>query len=148
MLSFLLLQFNFETMAVIDLVLGFLKVVTIVYDIVTFPIYGITQQSWKDRTKQNLGPVSWKHGKDSIIDSAYYSKFSRCRWIMSLKAIKPLRTSGTRDQARSIKRSLFKAKLILLPKHLTMLLASLVIGNALVLGKSWERRMKLNQMER
>ena len=45
-------------MAVIDLVLGLLKVVTIVYDIVTFPIYGITQQSWKERTKQNLGAVS------------------------------------------------------------------------------------------
>ena len=58
-------------MAVIDLVLGFLKVVTIVYDIVTFPIYGITQQSWKDRTKQNLGPVS-KNVKDSIMDRVAY----------------------------------------------------------------------------
>ena len=46
-------------MAVIDVVLGFFKVVTFVYDIVTFPIYGITQQSWKDRTKQNLGQVSF-----------------------------------------------------------------------------------------
>ena len=45
-------------MAVIDIVLGFFKVVTFVYDIVTFPIYGMTQQSWKDRTKQNLGEVS------------------------------------------------------------------------------------------
>ena len=51
-------QFKVENMAVIDLVLGLLKVVTIVYDIVTFPIYGITQQSWKERTKQNLGAVS------------------------------------------------------------------------------------------
>ena len=50
-------------MAVIDLVLGLLKVVTIVYDIVTFPIYGITQQSWKERTKQNLGAVSILHFK-------------------------------------------------------------------------------------
>ena len=45
-------------MAVIDLVLGIFKVVTFVYDIVTFPIYGMTQPTWKDRTKQNLGPVS------------------------------------------------------------------------------------------
>ena len=58
-------------MAVIDLVLGFLKVVTIVYDIVTFPIYGITQQSWKDRTKQNLGHVS-KNVKDSLMERAAY----------------------------------------------------------------------------
>ena len=70
------------------------------------------------------------------------------RLIMSLKAIKPLPTNEKRDQARSIRRSSFKAKLILLLKHLTMLLASLVIENALVLGKFWERRMKLNQMER
>ena len=47
-----------KKMAVIDVVLGFFKVVTFVYDIVTFPIYGLTQQSWKDRTKQNLGQVS------------------------------------------------------------------------------------------
>ncbi len=44
-------------MAVIDIVLGFFKVVTIVYDIVTFPIYGIAQQSWRSRSKQNLGSV-------------------------------------------------------------------------------------------
>lgn len=46
-----------KTMAVIDVVLGFLKVVTFVYDIVTFPIYGMTQPNWKERTKQNLGNV-------------------------------------------------------------------------------------------
>lgn len=45
-------------MAVIDIILGVFKVVTFVYDIVTFPIYSITQQSWKDRTKQNLGTVT------------------------------------------------------------------------------------------
>ena len=45
-------------MAVIDLGLGIFKGVTFVYDIVTFPIYGMTQPTWKDRTKQNLGPVS------------------------------------------------------------------------------------------
>ena len=45
-------------MAVIDLVLGIFKVVTFVYDIVTFPIYGMTSVNWKERTRQNLGNVS------------------------------------------------------------------------------------------
>ena len=54
-------------MAVIDVVLGFFKVVTFVYDIVTFPIYGLTQQSWKDRTKQNLGQVSYLYTKSEFI---------------------------------------------------------------------------------
>lgn len=53
-------------MAVIDLVLGFFKVVTFVYDIVTFPIYGITQQTWSNRTKQNLGPVINEEDSKSI----------------------------------------------------------------------------------
>ena len=46
-------------MAVIDLVLGIFKVVTFVYDIVTFPIYGMTSVNWKERTRQNLGNVSF-----------------------------------------------------------------------------------------
>ena len=46
-------------MAVIDVVLGFFKVVTFVYDIVTFPIYGMTSVNWKERTRQNLGNVSF-----------------------------------------------------------------------------------------
>jgi hypothetical protein len=45
-------------MALLDLVFGVLRCVVFIYDIVTFPVYSITQQSWKERTKQNLGNVS------------------------------------------------------------------------------------------
>ena len=45
-------------MALIDFVFGVIRCVVFIYDIVTYPVYSITQQSWKDRTKQNLGNVS------------------------------------------------------------------------------------------
>jgi hypothetical protein len=45
-------------MALIDIVFGVLRCVVFIYDIVTFPVYSITQQSWKERSKQNLGDVS------------------------------------------------------------------------------------------
>lgn len=40
----------------VDIVFRVMRCVVFIYDIVTFPMYSITQQSWKDRTKQNLGP--------------------------------------------------------------------------------------------
>ena len=45
-------------MAIVDVVLNVFRVVLFVYDVVTFPIYAITQQKWKDRTKQDLGKVN------------------------------------------------------------------------------------------
>merc|ERR1711944_292954 len=57
-----------KTMAVIDIFLGFFKVVTIIYDIVTLPIYGLTQQSWKDRTKQSLGTVSNVEYNEKVVN--------------------------------------------------------------------------------
>ena len=48
-------------MAILDFVFGVLRCVVFIYDVITFPVYSITQQSWKDRTKQNLGNVSWFH---------------------------------------------------------------------------------------
>jgi len=54
-------------MAVIDLVLGIFKVVTFVYDIVTFPIYGMTSVNWKERTRQNLGNVVNVESSDKAV---------------------------------------------------------------------------------
>ena len=79
-------------MAVIDLVLGLLKVVTIVYDIVTFPIYGITQQSWKERTKQNLGAVSillFNLYNFSIINSSQFFEYLLKMCILEQLIIQP-----------------------------------------------------------
>ena len=45
-------------MAILDVVLGVFRVVVFVYDVITFPIYALAQQKWKDRTKQDLGKVS------------------------------------------------------------------------------------------
>ena len=45
-------------MAILDVVLGVFRVVVFVYDVLTFPIYALAQQKWKDRTKQDLGTVS------------------------------------------------------------------------------------------
>jgi hypothetical protein len=47
-----------ERRTLIDIVFGVLRCVVFIYDIVTFPVYSITQQSWKERSKQNLGDVS------------------------------------------------------------------------------------------
>ena len=44
-------------MAIFDLILGVARVVVFVYDVVTFPVYFITQESWKNKSKQNLGEV-------------------------------------------------------------------------------------------
>ena len=45
-------------MAIVDVVLNVFRAVLFLYDVVTFPIYAIAQQKWKDRTKQDLGKVS------------------------------------------------------------------------------------------
>ena len=59
-------------MAVIDLVLGIFKVVTFVYDIVTFPIYGMTLVNWTERTRQNLGNVSYCYPLIIIFDNGIF----------------------------------------------------------------------------
>ena len=45
-------------MAVVDLVLHVVKAVVFVFDVVTYPIYHMTQQPWTEKTKQFLGSVS------------------------------------------------------------------------------------------
>ena len=48
-------------MAVIDVFLTVVKAVVIVYDVVTFPVYYMLQQSWQEKTKQKLGMVKTKN---------------------------------------------------------------------------------------
>ena len=97
-----------KKMAVIDVVLGFFKVVTFVYDIVTFPIYGLTQQSWKDRTKQNLGQVSLilLLSKKSSIDFDVYFRSKMLKLVSKLS-----HSDVTKAIAKSTKKSSLKAKL-------------------------------------
>ena len=45
-------------MAILDIVLNVFGVFVFVYDVITFPIYALIQQAWKERTKQNLGKVN------------------------------------------------------------------------------------------
>ncbi len=44
-------------MVLLDLLFTVIQCVVFLYDVVTFPVYSATRQSWKERTKQNLGPV-------------------------------------------------------------------------------------------
>ena len=88
-------------MAVIDIVLGFFKVVTFVYDIVTFPIYGMTQQSWKERSKQNLGPVSIS--KHSFLEQRQYKSDSILSKIITiLKLARFFTTYTVREKERQL----------------------------------------------
>ncbi|XP_059098131.1 fatty acid CoA ligase Acsl3-like [Tigriopus californicus] len=44
-------------MAVIDLMLGVVRAVVFVYDVLTYPVYTFIQQPWEAKTRQNLGVV-------------------------------------------------------------------------------------------
>ena len=41
----------------VDVALYLLRVFVFLFDIITFPIYKLLQQPWKERTKQNHGKV-------------------------------------------------------------------------------------------
>ena len=45
------------TITGLDVLLKLLKVVVFLFDVITFPIYKLLQQPWKERTKQNHGKV-------------------------------------------------------------------------------------------
>ena len=54
-------------MGLLDVFLGVVRCVFFLYDVVSYPVYFAIQQTWKDKTKQNLGTVSLIPSKITIL---------------------------------------------------------------------------------
>ena len=44
-------------MALVDLILGFVRAFVFVYDVFSFPVYKMLEKQWEEKTRQKLGQV-------------------------------------------------------------------------------------------
>ena len=60
----------------LDVLLKLVRALVFLFDIITFPIYKLLQQPWKERTKQNHGKVSKLNGFIKIMFIIYFHRIS------------------------------------------------------------------------